>query len=88
MIQSSIGSAPAPDLKNCQSELDSLGISENQIAVEGFVWNQNSFDQWGVELGKVLANQVRTQLSKSRKNSENVTGFNPSTTALLKRYLQ
>lgn len=30
-----------------------LAIYEHRIAVEGFVWGINSFDQWGVELGKV-----------------------------------
>jgi glucose-6-phosphate isomerase len=30
------------------------------VAVEGFIFNINSFDQWGVELGKVLAKDVRT----------------------------
>lgn len=30
-----------------------LAIYEHRIAVEGFIWGINSFDQWGVELGKV-----------------------------------
>ncbi len=30
-----------------------LALYEHQVAVQGFVWNINSFDQWGVELGKV-----------------------------------
>jgi glucose-6-phosphate isomerase len=30
-----------------------LSLYEHQVAVQGFVWNINSFDQWGVELGKV-----------------------------------
>ncbi len=36
------------------------------IASQGFVWNIASFDQWGVELGKVLAKEVRKQLEASR----------------------
>ncbi|CAM9777647.1 unnamed protein product, partial [Discosporangium mesarthrocarpum] len=36
-----------------------LAIYEHRTAVQGFVWGINSFDQWGVELGKVLAKQVR-----------------------------
>eukprot|EP00188_Purpureofilum_apyrenoidigerum_P006322 Plantae.Rhodophyta-Purpureofilum_apyrenoidigerum.ctg9612.p1 GENE.Plantae.Rhodophyta-Purpureofilum_apyrenoidigerum.ctg9612~~Plantae.Rhodophyta-Purpureofilum_apyrenoidigerum.ctg9612.p1 ORF type:complete len:546 (+),score=104.96 Plantae.Rhodophyta-Purpureofilum_apyrenoidigerum.ctg9612:145-1638(+) len=64
-----------------------LALFEHRTAVEGFVWDINSFDQWGVELGKVLATQVRTQLSKSRKEGGSISGFNPSTTALMKRYL-
>ncbi len=36
-----------------------LAMYEHRVAVEGFIYNVNSFDQWGVELGKVLAKNVR-----------------------------
>ncbi|KAL7117276.1 hypothetical protein ACP275_03G062000 [Erythranthe tilingii] len=65
-----------------------LAIYEHRVAVEGFVWGINSFDQWGVELGKSLATQVRKQLNASRKKAEPVEGFNFSTTTLLTRYLE
>ncbi|KAL2335583.1 hypothetical protein Fmac_016796 [Flemingia macrophylla] len=65
-----------------------LAIYEHRIAVEGFIWGINSFDQWGVELGKSLATQVRKQLNASRTKGEPVHGFNSSTTTLLTRYLQ
>ncbi|CAL9102293.1 unnamed protein product, partial [Musa textilis] len=65
-----------------------LAIYEHRIAVEGFIWGINSFDQWGVELGKVLASQVREQLHLSRTKREPVQGFNFSTTTLLTRYLE
>nr|BAA23181.1 cytosolic phosphoglucose isomerase [Dioscorea tokoro]BAA23183.1 cytosolic phosphoglucose isomerase [Dioscorea tokoro] len=65
-----------------------LAIYEHRIAVEGFVWGINSFDQWGVELGKSLASQVRKQLHLSRTKAEPVEGFNFSTTTLLTRYLE
>ncbi|CAL0327027.1 unnamed protein product [Lupinus luteus] len=65
-----------------------LAIYEHRIAVEGFIWGINSFDQWGVELGKSLATQVRKQLHASRTKAEPVQGFNFSTTTLLTRYLQ
>ncbi|KAK7316382.1 hypothetical protein VNO77_35386 [Canavalia gladiata] len=65
-----------------------LAIYEHRIAVEGFIWGINSFDQWGVELGKSLATQVRKQLNLSRTKGEPVQGFNFSTTAMLTRYLQ
>ncbi|PKA46476.1 Glucose-6-phosphate isomerase, cytosolic 1 [Apostasia shenzhenica] len=65
-----------------------LAIYEHRIAVEGFIWGINSFDQWGVELGKSLASQVRKQLSLSRTLGKPVEGFNFSTTTLLNRYLQ
>ncbi|PKU77162.1 Glucose-6-phosphate isomerase, cytosolic 1 [Dendrobium catenatum] len=63
-------------------------IYEHRIAVEGFIWGINSFDQWGVELGKSLASQVRKQLNLSRKSEKPIEGFNFSTTTLLSRYLQ
>ena len=64
-----------------------LALVEHRTAVEGFVWGVDSFDQWGVELGKVLARQVRAQLVGARAGGE-ITGFNPSTTALLRDYLR
>lgn len=64
-----------------------LALFEHRTAVEGFIWGINSFDQWGVELGKVLAKDVRKQLSASRSENADVSGFNPSTTMLLKKYL-
>ncbi|KAL9683122.1 hypothetical protein QQ045_014938 [Rhodiola kirilowii] len=65
-----------------------LAIYEHRVAVQGFVWGINSFDQWGVELGKSLASQVRNQLHKSRTAREPVQGFNPSTTFLISKYLE
>ncbi|XP_047954436.1 glucose-6-phosphate isomerase, cytosolic-like [Salvia hispanica] len=65
-----------------------LAIYEHRVAVEGFVWGINSFDQWGVELGKSLATQVRKQLHASRKKGEQIEGFNFSTATLLTRYLE
>lgn len=64
-----------------------LAIYEHRTAVQGFIWGLNSFDQWGVELGKVLAKQVRAQLSASRKSGAHVQGFNSSTSSLLEAYL-
>jgi glucose-6-phosphate isomerase len=75
-----------------------LALYEHRTAVQGFVWNVPSFDQWGVELGKVLAKQVRTQLQASRgaitsgasleESTGAIAGFNPSTSSLLSRYLK
>lgn len=64
-----------------------LALFEHRTAVEGFIWDINSFDQWGVELGKVLAKGVRKQLEASRKDGAPVKGFNPSTTTLLNKFL-
>ncbi|CAN1323482.1 Glucose-6-phosphate isomerase, cytosolic [Linum perenne] len=65
-----------------------LAIYEHRVAVQGFIWGINSFDQWGVELGKSLATQVRKQLNASRTKKEQVQGFNSSTTRLLNKYLE
>ena len=61
------------------------------MAVSGFVWGINSFDQWGVELGKVLANRVRGGVQAARAGCRGVTaadGFNASTRRLLNRFLR
>uniref|UniRef100_A0A7S3GQM9 Glucose-6-phosphate isomerase n=1 Tax=Spumella elongata TaxID=89044 RepID=A0A7S3GQM9_9STRA len=66
-----------------------LAMYEHRVAVQGFVWGLNSFDQWGVELGKVLANKVRSQLASSRGQAEApITGFNASTTCMMQKYLK
>jgi len=67
-----------------------LSLYEHRVAVQGFVWGVNSFDQWGVELGKVLATRVRTAMNTKRTKGEIMSasdGFNPSTTSMLNRYL-
>ena len=56
--------------------------------MQGFVWGINSFDQWGVELGKVLASKVRAEMHTCRTQDRKVSpsdGFNHSTTKLLNR---
>lgn len=40
-----------------------IALYEHKIFVQGVVWNINSYDQWGVELGKVLASDVEAQLN-------------------------
>ncbi|CAK0773032.1 hypothetical protein CVIRNUC_004023 [Coccomyxa viridis] len=68
-----------------------LSLYENRIAVQGFIWGINSFDQWGVELGKVLAAKVRSEMNMCRTQDRKVgpsDGFNHSTTKLLNRYLE
>ena len=66
-----------------------LGLYEHRVAVEGFIYGINSFDQWGVELGKVLAKDVRNVLAdKEKGNSVDVKNkFNPATAYLLEKYL-
>ena len=65
-----------------------LALYEHRVAVQGFMWGINSFDQWGVELGKALAGNVRKQLQAKRADAAApITGFNPSTSNLLNKYL-
>lgn len=42
---------------------------EHLTFTEGAIWNINSFDQWGVELGKVLAKKILAELDESGNNS-------------------
>nr|ABK00065.1 cytosolic glucose-6-phosphate isomerase [Marchantia polymorpha] len=65
-----------------------LALYEHRVAVQGWIWGINSFDQWGVELGKSLAGKVRTQMNAARTKTQPLSGFNYSTTTLLTRYLQ
>lgn len=68
-----------------------LALYEHRVATQGFIWGINSFDQWGVELGKVLASKVRTTMNSTRTKNRMVLpsdGFNGSTTRLLNKYLE
>ncbi|MCO5591666.1 hypothetical protein L7F22_045657 [Adiantum nelumboides] len=65
-----------------------LSIYEHRIAIQGFIWGINSFDQWGVELGKSLASHVRKHINASRMQGKAVSGFNYSTSTLLDHYLK
>lgn len=66
-----------------------LALYEHRVAVSGFIWGINSFDQWGVELGKVLAGKVRSELVRCRAEVGEVGhSFNHSTRKMLARYLE
>ena len=55
------------------------------------MWGINSFDQWGVELGKVLASKVRSVMNATRTKIRKVLptdGFNYSTTRMMNKYLE
>ena len=41
-----------------------IALYEHKVFVQGTIWNINSFDQWGVELGKVLANRIIPELKE------------------------
>ena len=51
-----------------------IAIYEHKIFVQGCIWNINSFDQWGVELGKVLSDEIYEKIkSKDRSDIDNST---------------
>jgi len=52
-----------------------LAIYEAKIALQGFIWNLNSFDQEGVQLGKVLANQLLDHLRQGQGAGEDALGW-------------
>lgn len=63
------GNRPSNTLLLDQLDPASLGamiaLYEHKVAVQGFCWGINSFDQWGVELGKVLAKAIEADLRSS-----------------------
>ncbi|MEH0515587.1 glucose-6-phosphate isomerase [Streptomyces sp. B21-106] len=59
-----------------------IALYEHKVFVQGAVWNIDSFDQWGVELGKVLARRVEPALTQGAE----VPGLDSSTTALVAAY--
>eukprot|EP00520_Triparma_pacifica_P014799 CAMPEP_0118656492 /NCGR_PEP_ID=MMETSP0785-20121206/13517_1 /TAXON_ID=91992 /ORGANISM="Bolidomonas pacifica, Strain CCMP 1866" /LENGTH=680 /DNA_ID=CAMNT_0006549353 /DNA_START=81 /DNA_END=2120 /DNA_ORIENTATION=+ len=64
-----------------------IAMYEHRTAVQGFVWDLNSFDQWGVELGKKLATNVKEKLAVGRNGGE-IKCDNPSSTRLLNHYVK
>lgn len=60
-----------------------LAVYENKIALQGFMWNINSFDQEGVQLGKKLANSLLDHLASPRKEGETVAADKEPGLALL-----
>jgi glucose-6-phosphate isomerase len=59
-----------------------LAMYEHKIYVQGVIWNVNSFDQWGVELGKQLAKAILAELQDKSK----VTDHDSSTNGLINFY--
>ncbi|MYY08452.1 glucose-6-phosphate isomerase [Streptomyces sp. SID4919] len=59
-----------------------IALYEHKVFVQGAVWNIDSFDQWGVELGKVLAKRVEPALTEGAE----VPGLDASSRALVAKY--
>jgi glucose-6-phosphate isomerase len=60
-----------------------IALYEHKVFVQGTIWNINSFDQWGVELGKVLANRIIPELEST---GEPDLKHDSSTNTLIRRY--
>ena len=59
-----------------------IAMYEHKIFVQGIIWNVYSFDQWGVELGKQLANKILPEL----KSKEPVSNHDASKNGLINAY--
>jgi glucose-6-phosphate isomerase len=60
-----------------------VALYEHSVFTQGTIWSINSFDQWGVELGKVLAKKVAAELEAQ---DEPELGHDSSTNTLIRRY--
>jgi glucose-6-phosphate isomerase len=60
-----------------------IALYEHSVFVQGVIWDLNSFDQWGVELGKVLAKRIADELEA---DAEPELTHDSSTNALIRRY--
>jgi glucose-6-phosphate isomerase len=60
-----------------------VALYEHSVFTQGVVWNIDSFDQWGVELGKVQANRIIPELESA---AEPALAHDSSTNALIRRY--
>ena len=60
-----------------------VALYEHSVFVQGVIWDIDSFDQWGVELGKQLAQRIIPELTSA---AEPELGHDSSTNALIRRY--
>jgi glucose-6-phosphate isomerase len=59
-----------------------VALYEHSVFTQGVIWHIDSFDQWGVELGKVLASRIVTELTA---HAEPALAHDSSTNALIRR---
>lgn len=59
-----------------------IALYEHKVFVQSVIWNINAFDQWGVELGKQLANRILPELGRS----DAVSGHDSSTSGLINHF--
>ena len=60
-----------------------MALYEHSVFTQGTIWNINSFDQWGVELGKALAQRIIPEIESQ---TEPALSHDSSTNALIRRY--
>ncbi|MBI3966316.1 MAG: glucose-6-phosphate isomerase, partial [Chloroflexi bacterium] len=81
------GNRPTSTILADQLTPETLGklvaLYEHSVFTQGVIWRVDSFDQWGVELGKVLAQRIIPEL---QSNEDPVPSHDSSTIALLRRY--
>ena len=81
------GNRPSNTILAERLTLETLGklvaLYEHAVFTQGVIWNIDSFDQWGVELGKVLAQRIIPELENP---SEPALEHDSSTNALIRRY--
>jgi glucose-6-phosphate isomerase len=81
------GNRPSNTILSEQLDPETLGklvaLYEHSVFVQGVIWDVNSFDQWGVELGKVLAKRIADEL---QVQAEPELTHDSSTNALIRRY--
>jgi glucose-6-phosphate isomerase len=61
-----------------------IALYEHKVFVQSVIWHINAFDQWGVELGKVLAGRILSELEQGKPGA----GHDASTLRLLQEYLK
>ena len=59
-----------------------IAMYEHKIFVQGIIWNIYSYDQWGVELGKQLANSILSEIENGT-----IKNHDSSTTKLLSKFI-
>jgi len=59
-----------------------VALYEHSVFTQGVIWNIDSFDQWGVELGKVLAKRIIHEM----RSSDEIINHDSSTRALIRHY--
>ena len=65
-----------------------VALYEHKIFAQGVIWGINSYDQYGVELGKQLAKKILPELEAGEKNGDVALKHDASTNALIRKYLK